>query len=298
MATNDVNFWRQLGYSDVQIHAFTHDNALLYSLGPMPFDAGDVTAANPPALDALSVTPSSFYLLPRREDLILQAEAYIHECPATPSALKTVLDTLIVNLNQKYRFSVLSTVHAARYIYPENSRAEYDPNTGLVATDLYPYNIFPIVPSYDGEAVELEVNTKANVGSVRNITFGERNIFGFSNVYNGWDMITRRYKSFKVASKTVLGVRGQICEISSTQLFQSRAHMTGDSVNASIVALFLAPGQPTTFPMTFFPKNLLSSSVSYNTLDFAVCSRYVHPTMLVTKEEYEYILLIEIRNVD
>lgn len=296
-ATNDINFFRQLGYSNAQIFPINYDGELLYGLGELPMATGDVTGVEAPQLEAIGVAPSTFYLLPRRDDVYLEVDTYLHETPATPAALKAVLDTLIVNLNKKYRTSILEQIYAERFVWPGNSRADYNADTGVITTDLYPYNIFPLSPSYDGEAVELEVNTDSFVGSIRNVKFGERNIFGFSNEYNTWNLLKRKKKNEVIRSITTLGVRGQVCEISSTQMFQSRALLTPDSVNASIVALFLAPGQPTTFPMTFFPKNLLSSSVSYNTLDFNVCSRYVHD-MIVTQEEYEYILLGEIRGLD
>ncbi len=298
MASDDVNFFRQLGYADSQIFAFNHeDNRLLYALGPMPVEKGDVTAVNPPQLDAVSLAPATFYLVPRKEDMKLRLECYAYEIPAIPSALKVVLDLLIANANYKYRVSVLEQVFEERYIWPATSEHFAD-DTGVVSARLYPYNIFPIVTGFGADKITLDINTKENFGSVRDIAWDERNIFGLSDHYSTWDPAKRRNKQTSIESTMPLGVRSQICEISSTQVFQSRASLTSETVNAAICALFLAPGQPTTFPMTFFPKNLLASSISYSSLDFMVRSRYVHPTMTVTGEQYDYVLVAEIRGVD
>lgn len=299
IASDDISFFRHLGYDHSQIYSINYETKILYSLGQLPVEEGDVTALDQPIMTAISPVPlpSTVYLIPRKEDMVLQAEVYVHELLVTPQNMKTVLDWLVTNFNYKYRLSIIQQVTQNRYIWPSTAKVNYDPDTGVATPDIYPYNIFPLVPSFDDVGVKLEVNGTKNVGSVRDITFGSKNIFGFNSTYNGWDINKRKHKTVTPTSLTELGVRGQICEISSTQVFQSRASLTGDTVDASICALFLAPGKPTTFPMTFFPKNMLASSISYNTLDFIVRSRYVN-TMLVTNEEYEYVLVGEIRNVD
>jgi hypothetical protein len=88
-------------------------------------------------------------------------------------------------------------------------------------------------------------------------------------------------------------------QISSNDVFLSRTTINEKSSGASLCGLFITPGNPTSVshPLTYFPKNVLSSSVTYNSLNFDVRSKYYHQSMNVTKEVYEYSLVMEIRHV-
>jgi len=88
-------------------------------------------------------------------------------------------------------------------------------------------------------------------------------------------------------------------QITSNDVFLSRTTVSDKSTGAALCALFITTGDPgqVPHPIAYFPRNVLSSSVTYNQLEFYVRSRYIHPTMTVSKEIYEYALICEIRNV-
>ena len=299
LASSDADFFRQLGYADYQIKTLDWDGKIVYGLGTMPIEAGDVLAHNPPNLLALSVGPTRVYLVPRSTDVQLRFETYISEVPATPEGMKSVLDSLLANANHVYRASVLEQTFAGRFVWPATGQYEYDPNQAAGRAYLYPENIFPLHAEYGATNVLLTVNTARGTGGVRQVNFDPDNVFGFGDSYHTWDDDAKKPKNARVTISSIdkLGVRGQVCEISSMQVFQSRQSLTGDSVNPAICGLFLTPGLPTTFPLSYFPKNLLSSSISYGSLDFQVRSRYVHNSVFVTNEVYQYNLVGEIRNV-
>ena len=82
-------------------------------------------------------------------------------------------------------------------------------------------------------------------------------------------------------------------------MFLSRTTLKDNSSGAALCALFVTPGEPGSVanPINYFPKNVMSSSASYNSLDFDVRSRYINKGELeVTNEVYEYTLITEIRS--
>lgn len=74
--------------------------------------------------------------------------------------------------------------------------------------------------------------------------------------------------------------------------------MNPDTSGPALCALFYHTGEPGTVPhpITYFPKNILSSGAAYNALQFRVNSRHLDPVLKVTGELFEYSLILEIRS--
>jgi hypothetical protein len=297
LACEDVNFFRQLGYADHQIRSFHLSGVAAYSLGSLPVSEGDVTAVNRPAMNAVSIARSRFFLVPRRVDLSLRLEAYAHNVPATASDLRDLFEIMLSNANYRYRASVLEQLYETKYIWPSTGRYDYDPGTGMGVATIAPSNIFPMTVEYENDAIVLNINTRTGAGSIRDVAFDKDNPFGMPSKTHAWDDVRRRNKFSRVVGSGELGIGGQECEISSTMLFQGRGTLTNDSVQAPICAIFMDPSANPTPLTTFFPKNRLSSSISYSYLDYNCKSRYRHDTLKVTNEVYSYSLVGEIRNV-
>jgi len=75
--------------------------------------------------------------------------------------------------------------------------------------------------------------------------------------------------------------------------------MRANTTGAALCALFFNTDEPGSVPhpITYFPKNVLSSGASFNFLEFTARSRYIHPTVVVTKEVFEVSFIGEIRNL-
>lgn len=262
------------------------------------FEAGEVVANNPPMMNEISEEIGRFMLIPRVQDAHLHFEAYVEDVPATPQGMKLVLDTLISSANYKYRASVLEQLWIEQYVWPDGGTYDWIDDYSHVNPVIVPFNIFPLKPFYstveNNHKVMLEVNTLKGIGSVKEINCIDRNIFGFPTHFLAWE--NNSYlgrKILQTMDHRPLGIPGQYCQITCNDLFFSRASVTEYGTSPPICALFL-----TANPLhAYFPKNRLSSSMTYGKLTFDVRSRYIHPTMVVTNEVYDYSLVIEIRNV-
>ena len=298
LVTDNAEFFQHLGYSESQIREFVWDAKRLFSLGTLPLgDGGDVVAANLPDMDAASTGPGEFKLVPRPTDAYLRFEAYVTDLPATPSSLKRLLDMLIANGNYKYRASILDQMWAEQLVWPEGGTYDWvgaDIDGGATPS-IVPFNIFPMRAGYDATKVLLNLNTAKGIGSIKEVNFDPLNVFGMPDHFRSWDDADGKFKvdTVKTLDGGELGVPGQYCQMTSNDVFLSRATMTEQGTSASICAMFLTPNPL----LCYFPKNRLSASISYGSLTLDVRSRYTHPSVMVTNEVYDYSLVIEIRNV-
>lgn len=300
LAATDIDFFRHLGYRDEQINEFFWEAEKIYTLAHMPLsNPGDVLAIDPPQLDAVSQNPGRFMLIPRALDAYLRFEAYVEDVPATPKGMKQVLELLISNGNYTYRSSILEQLWVEQLVWPESGSYDWiDADLGLAPRPtLIPKTIFPCSPYglYDTVGVMLDVNTQRGIGCIKEINCEERNVFGFPTHQRFWNDYKRSHQrgDVRTMNNRRLGIPGQYCQITSGDMFLSRASMNDRTTSDPICALFL-----TSNPLNnYFPKNRLSSSITYTQLTFSVNSVYVPSGMVVTNEVYDVSLVVEIRNV-
>jgi hypothetical protein len=290
LAVSEVLFWEKLGFNADQLEAVSVAGET-DMLTPILDGSNECLAANTDAEAAFVFrNEAKFAYVPATDsDIVLECSHLLKEVEATPQAMELVFEEMLEKLNYDERFELLNRPSDQKLIYPKRSKRWKGRTITL------PLNSFPLEASasFDGNNLELHINTKKGQGSILQIQFPPDNCFGLAERHIGYEKTTGKIKSVVVKNHVPLGARDHHAIVTSGDLHMSRTLVRPAFTNQCLVAVF--PSEDENADQPYLPLNRLSSTTTYDRIQFRMFSAHRNENYVVTKECYSYLFVFEIR---
>jgi len=231
------------------------------------------------------------YVTEKEEHIVLECSYYLNKVSADPNSMELAMDGLIEDANYQSRFAILNKPRRITIIWP----AKLKRWKGYYCTE--PLNLFPISASgsYDGQFLEVTLNTSKGRGAIVELRFPADNVFGMNELLLGYEKTSGKFKTRIIPNSRSLGVLDQHCTITSGDLHFSRTLVTPELNNQCLVAVFPSEQEVLTGDQPYLTLNRLSSSCTYDRILFKVFSTHRNENFQVSNEKFSYLLCWEIR---